>query len=97
MVEKAPAGVSHYHGVGDEGIATRDIAHVIGRQLNLPVVSKSREEAADHFTWLAHFFAMDAPASSKRTREQLGWKPKEVGLIADLEHGSYFEALKQTA
>jgi nucleoside-diphosphate-sugar epimerase len=97
VVEKAPAGVRYYHGVGDEGIPTRDIAQVIGRQLNLPVVSKSRDEATDHFTWLGHFFAMDSPASSKRTQEQLGWKPMHVGLIADLEHGGYFEALKQTA
>ncbi len=96
-VEKAPAGVSHYHGIGDEGIPTREIAQVIGRQLNLPVVSKSREEATDHFTWLGHFFAMDGAASSKRTREQLGWKPKEVGLIADLEHGSYFEEVPALA
>jgi nucleoside-diphosphate-sugar epimerase len=97
VVEKAPAGVNYYHGIGDEGIPVRDIAQVIGRQLNLPVVSKSREEAAGHFDWLAHFFAMDGPASSKRTQEQLGWKPTRVGLIEDLERGSYFEALKQIA
>ena len=97
VVEKAPAGVSSYHGIGDEGIATREIAEVIGRQLNVPVVSKSREEASEQFTWLGHFFGMDSPASSHWTQKQLGWKPKQVGLIADLEHGSYFEALKQIA
>jgi nucleoside-diphosphate-sugar epimerase len=90
-LEKAPAGISNYHGVGDEGIPTREIAQVIGRKLNLPVVSKSREEAADHFSWLAHFFAMDGLASSKWTQQQLGWEPQHVGLIADLEHGRYFE------
>jgi nucleoside-diphosphate-sugar epimerase len=94
-LEKGPAGSNHYHGVGDEGIPTRDIAQVIGRQLNLPVVSKSPEEAAGHFTWLAHFFAMDAPASSKRTQQQLGWRPTQVGLIADLEHGRYFEPARE--
>jgi len=97
VVEKAPAGVSYYHGIGDEGIPTRDIAQVIGRRLKVPVVSKSGEEASNYFTWLGHFFAMDGAASSKGTREQLGWEPKEVGLIADLEHGSYFEAVKQIA
>lgn len=94
-LEKGSAGSNHYHGVADEGIATRDIAQVIGRQLNLPVVSKSSEEAAGHFTWLAHFFAMDAPASSKRTQQQLGWRPTQVGLIADLEHGRYFEPARE--
>jgi nucleoside-diphosphate-sugar epimerase len=97
VVEKAPAGVSHYHGIGDEGIATREIAQAIGRRLNVPVVSKSREEATEHFTWLGHFFAMDGAASSQWTQKQLGWKPKQVGLIADLEQGSYFEALEQIA
>jgi len=80
-----------FHGVGDEAIPFKQIAEAIGRRLNVPVVSKSPEEAAEHFTWLARFVAMDGPASNQRTREQLGWQPKEVGLIADLEKGTYFD------
>jgi hypothetical protein len=34
--------------------------------------------------------AIDVPASSKQTQEQLGWRPKQAGLIADLERASYF-------
>jgi nucleoside-diphosphate-sugar epimerase len=41
-MESAPAG-SRLHGVGDEAVPLRDIAHVIGRHLNLPVVNMSRE------------------------------------------------------
>src|SRR6202142_575465 len=44
VLEKGTAAAK-YHGVADEGLPTREIAEVIGRQLNLPVVSKSREEA----------------------------------------------------
>jgi len=58
--------------------------------LNIPVVSKNFEEAAAHFGWFAHFAAIDVPASSKQTQEQLGWRPKQAGLIADLERASYF-------
>jgi nucleoside-diphosphate-sugar epimerase len=94
-LEKGAAGTSYYHAIADEGIPVREIAQVIGRQLNVPIVSKSREEAASHFDWMALFFAMDSPASSKRTREQLGWEPKQVGLIGDLEHGCYFEQVRQ--
>jgi nucleoside-diphosphate-sugar epimerase len=90
VLEKGIAGAS-YHGVADEGIPTREIAEVIGRQLNVPVVSKSREEAADHFGWIAHFFGVDAPASSALTQEQLGWRPVQPGLIADLNAEHYFE------
>jgi hypothetical protein len=72
-------------------VPVRDISAVIGRCLNVPVVSKSPEEAAIHFSWLAPFLALDAPASSARTQERLGWRPRQAGLIADLEHGGYFE------
>jgi len=90
VLEKGTAGAS-YHGVADEGIPTREIAEVIGRQLNVPVVSKSREEAADHFGWIALFFGIDAPASSAQTQEHLGWGPLQPGLITDLNAEHYFE------
>jgi len=35
-----------YHGVAEEGVAFRQIAEVIGRRLNVPVISKTPEEAA---------------------------------------------------
>lgn len=70
--------------------ATGFIGSVIGERLRIPVVSKSREEAAAHFRWIGNFFTMDAPASSAQTQERLGWRPVQPGLIADLgEH--YFE------
>lgn len=90
-LEKGAAG-ARYHGVADEGVPLRDIAEVIGRHLNVPVVSKPREEAAGHFGWLAHFVGIDCPASSAQTQKQLGWRPTHSGLIADLEQGHYFEA-----
>jgi hypothetical protein len=62
---------------------------VIGRRLNVPVVSRPPEEAADHFGWFALFAALDVPASSALTRERLGWQPKRPGLISDLDRPSY--------
>jgi len=90
VLENGTAAAS-YHGVADEGIQTREIAEAIGRGLNVPVVSKSQEEAADHFGWLSHFFGIDAPASSALTRGRLGWRPVQPGLIADLNAAHYFE------
>jgi nucleoside-diphosphate-sugar epimerase len=95
VLEKGSAGAS-YHAIGDEGAAFHDIAGVIGRRLRVPVVSKSPEQAAQHFGWLAHFVGVDCPASSKLTEEKLGWQPKQLGIIADLERGTYFEP-EQTA
>jgi nucleoside-diphosphate-sugar epimerase len=88
-LENAPAG-STLHGVADEGVPIRDIAEVIGRHLNVPIVSVAPEDAAAHFTWLAHFVAMDSPASSTLTRELLSWQPVKPGLIGDLDEGHYF-------
>jgi len=95
-LEKGAAG-ARFHGVADEGIPFRDIAEVIGRRLSLPFVSKTSEEASNHFGWLAPFVAIDCPASSKRTQQSLGWEPKQAGLIADLEHGRYFDAFASSA
>jgi nucleoside-diphosphate-sugar epimerase len=89
-LEKKSSG-ARYHGVDDEGVPTREIAEIIGRNLNVPVVSKSREEAADHFGWIARFFGIDGPASSAQTQQQLEWRPAQLGLIADLNAGHYFE------
>jgi nucleoside-diphosphate-sugar epimerase len=84
VLEKGSAG-ARYHGVGDEGVPFRDMAAVIGRRLNVPVVSKTPEEAGEHFGWFSHFAALDSPASSEKTEKELGWRPTHVGLIADLE------------
>ncbi|MDE1992830.1 MAG: SDR family oxidoreductase [Rhizobiaceae bacterium] len=90
-IEKGSAGV-RYHGIAEEGVPFRDIARVIGERLNLPVVSRSPEEAAEHFGWFAHFAAIDNRASSRQTREALGWRPAGPGLIADLDRPNYFES-----
>jgi nucleoside-diphosphate-sugar epimerase len=89
-LEEAPAGTTA-HGVADEGVAIRDVAAVIGRHLDLPVVAISPEDAAEHFGWLAGFLAADSPASSALTRELLHWQPTQSSLMDDLDQGHYFD------
>jgi nucleoside-diphosphate-sugar epimerase len=79
-LEHAPAGTA-WHAVADEGDAVRDIAEVIGRRLGLPARSLPEEA----FGPLGPVFAMDQPASSARTRAELGWEPTHPSLLADLE------------
>jgi nucleoside-diphosphate-sugar epimerase len=88
-LETAPAG-ARLDGVSDEGIPFRDIASVIGKHLNVPVVGISREEASTHFGFLAFIAGLDIPRSSIQTQELLGWRPVQQGLLADLERGHYF-------
>ncbi|TWI94788.1 nucleoside-diphosphate-sugar epimerase [Mucilaginibacter frigoritolerans] len=90
-LEKGAVG-AFYHGVADEGVPCREIAEVIGSQLNLPVVSISPEVATEHFSWMGRFFAIDGPTSSKLTQEWLKWRPTHPSLLADLEKGTYFKS-----
>ena len=89
-LEKGTAG-SRFHAVADEGVPIRALAELIGRRLNVPVVSKSPAEAIALFGFVGRFLAMDGPSSSARTQSQLGWRPTHPGLLADLDHGRYFD------
>jgi nucleoside-diphosphate-sugar epimerase len=95
-LEKGEAG-ARYHAVAEEGVPARDIAEAIGRGLKIPVASKSREEAAAHFGWLAPFVALDLTGSSVQTQKRLGWRPTGPGLIADLDRMNYVEQAAHAA
>ena len=87
-LEKAQPG-ARYHAVAEEGVPIREIAEVVGAGLGVPVVVLPPEEAGGYFGWLAPFAAMDFPASSAWTREQLGWRPTGPDLISDLKAMDY--------
>jgi nucleoside-diphosphate-sugar epimerase len=88
-LEKGETG-ARYHGVAEEGVPFREIAEVIGRQLNLPVVSKRPEEVNEHFGWFGMFVGMDVPASSQRTQELLGWRADGPDLLTDIAEPGYY-------
>jgi nucleoside-diphosphate-sugar epimerase len=79
-LEQAPAGTA-WHAVADEGDQVRDIAAVIGRRLGVPVQPVPEET----FGPLGVIFATDQPASSRHTRQALGWEPTHPSLLDDLE------------
>lgn len=84
-VEDAPAG-SRLHAVGDEGVPIREIAEVIGRHLNVPTAAVP----AGDLGFLGYVLSVDQPASATLTRELLGWRPVQPGLIEDMDKGHYF-------
>jgi len=89
-LENGKAGTS-YHAVADEGVTARDIAEIVGRATKLPVVSITPDEVDEHFGVMAHFASLDGPASSALTQTWLGWKPTQIGMIADISRPGYFE------
>jgi nucleoside-diphosphate-sugar epimerase len=88
-LEAAPE-CARLHAIGDEGVPVRDIAGVIGRELQVQVESIPRDDAFDMWGFIGMIFSADLPASSALTQKQLGWQPTHAGLLDDLEHGSYF-------
>jgi len=90
-LENGQAG-ARYHGVADEGVPFLEIASAIGRHLALPVAAASPEQVRKRFSFLASFIGTDNPTSSSLTTGRLGWKPTEVSLLEDIEHGNYFRS-----
>ncbi|MES0179062.1 SDR family oxidoreductase [Mesorhizobium sp. M0025] len=81
-----------FHAVAEQGVAMKDIAEAIARRFDLPLVSKSADEAGEHFGRFAQFVGIDAPTTSDRTRAVLDWKPEQWGLLDDLAKPDYFGA-----
>jgi nucleoside-diphosphate-sugar epimerase len=88
VLEAGRAG-ARYHAVGEEGVAFREIAEVIGAGLKMPVLSVTPEEAPSYFGGMARLAALDLSASSERTRQELGWSPLGPDLLTDLRTMDY--------
>ncbi|WP_437333583.1 SDR family oxidoreductase [Sorangium sp. So ce394] len=82
-VESAPPG-SVLHGTAEEGVAMRAIAETIGKGAGVPTKSVPASEAGAHFGWMSMVVGLDNRVSSKATRELLGWKPEQPGLLDDM-------------
>lgn len=90
-LEKGRAGAP-YHAVAEEGVPVKPMAELFGRVLNVPVKSITQDESFAHYGFLAMFAGLDMPASSAKTRAELGWKPKEIGLMEDISKPGYWPA-----
>jgi nucleoside-diphosphate-sugar epimerase len=82
--EKGRAGAT-YNAVAEQGVAVKDIVSLIGRKLGMPVEEVTLEKAESLLGFLAQFVVVDGVTSSERTRKELGWTPRGVGLLEDLE------------
>jgi len=87
-LERATAG-TRLHAVGEDRIATRDIAVAIGNVLKLPVVSIPPNEADAHFGVVGSFFGQNLLGSGDLTRIAFEWIPAGPTLLEDIASGSY--------
>jgi nucleoside-diphosphate-sugar epimerase len=91
-LEKAPAG-SWLHAVAEEGIEVREIAGVIAKRLNMSTKSIEKgTQSIEELGIIGALLSVNNPTSSALTRQHLGWEPKQVGLIADIDRDAYFKA-----
>lgn len=79
-----------FHAVAEEDVPFKLIAEAIGRQVGVPVKSLTSDEAEAHFGGLAFWVGGNGPASSARTKSTLGWEPKEIGIIPDIDRPEYY-------
>jgi nucleoside-diphosphate-sugar epimerase len=89
-LEKAFESGTRYHAVAEKGIPFKDIAMFIAERLEVPVVSLTNDEAAEHFGWFAHFAKLNNLTSSEETKSTLDWNPQHPTLMEDLKSDVYF-------
>ncbi|ODQ60738.1 hypothetical protein WICANDRAFT_51390 [Wickerhamomyces anomalus NRRL Y-366-8] len=82
VVEKAPAGTA-YH-ASQEEVPSKDIAETIGKTFSLPVKSISSQDALKEMGFFGFAFGVNSNPSTEKARA-LGWVPKEIGLLEDIE------------
>lgn len=82
-LEKGKAG-GMYHAVAEEN-STRSIMEAIGRKASLPVKSQPFNDAMQAVGFFAMPLAHDCQISSEKTQTELGWKPTQPRLFADIE------------
>ncbi len=83
------AGNEAFHAVA-ESVPFKLVAEAIGRQVGVPTTSLTQEEAEAHFGGLAIWVSGRGVVSSAKTKKVLGWEPRELGLIEDIDRQKYY-------
>lgn len=88
-LESAPAGTL-LNGASHESVRVREVAEAASHAGGASgrVEAWPLEEARLRLGAYAEALALDQQVSGKRAEELLGWKPKALPLVEDLEHGS---------
>lgn len=84
VLEKGKAG-GRYHAIGDTGVPVKDIAQAIAKGLGVEAKAVGAGEIGQYAGVLTPFIGGDFRAEVDITKKELGWAPKEQGLLDDIE------------
>lgn len=73
------------HAVDENGTPFKELATLIGRKLDAPVVGVDKDEAEKQFGLLAMFIGVDNWCESEETKRVLGWKPSGAKWMETIE------------
>ena len=88
-VENGRAG-GVYHAVAEPGVSMKEIMEVVAKGVGVPAEGVDGRTAVETLGAFGHMLAMDDFTSAERTKEELGWKPEEIGLLSDIKQ-NYFQ------
>lgn len=94
-LRSAPAGAL-YHAVSEPAVDTRLLARAAARAAGVTPVAEPwplREAAEQLGAEFAEALACDQSVAAERARRELGWEPRALGALDDLEQGSYSASL----
>ncbi|XXG96728.1 DnaJ-like protein xdj1 [Hypoxylon texense] len=98
-VKKGRAGEA-YNAASETDATTRQIYETIAETLGGGTALRSQSVAdaqAKLGVFLVRFATMENRASSAKARKELGWEPKEKGIVEEILTGSYVELAKKPA
>ncbi|EOO03230.1 putative nad dependent epimerase protein [Phaeoacremonium minimum UCRPA7] len=87
--KKARAG-DIFNVTAETNVTMRQLTEAFGEALRLPTKSLTREKAAEMVgQFLARFLTTENRASNAKAKGELGWQPREIGILEDITSGSY--------
>lgn len=82
-------------------VKAHDLIEAMARAVGVPLTDITHDEAGKQYgPIVAWFLKAENRASGDKARMELGWEPKEVGILEDINKGSYqvvAEQLKKRA
>lgn len=94
MAQGRPGGV--YHAASEE-VAQKDLAAAIGRMIGASSQSVTLDRMNELGGTRGVRLSLNKRLSSEKTRVELGWAPRQQGVLREVEFGSYAERYRPVA